>query len=533
MKSKSCAYSATTYVLLGATGVVSFLLPESLVVQSAEAQAAPDSYTLRGVVRDFLSTHPDFGLSSTPSLSAIAGNVDPYLGPDGQPLAQSKVQSHGDNGLSTANVTVSKWSFDGGGAMANDNKGGHDGTLMNGPTRTKGIFGKAMSFDGVDDYVEVPHHADFLVDEAVVTFWFNAADVNPKQGLVSKDSTGNDTGGHFLILLENGRIRWRLQTTTSSYWAESPVGSVVPDTWHHVAASFSTDGMKLFLDNVEVDSDLSVTTGLGTSSGGAGNHEPWAFGVNTWASADLSNSGWIEPFNGMLDEIQIFTGVIADTEYKSTGGYLVGDHWKNGNGDNIAPHVYGEAWCDDGSSPAPCFDPSTDIAGTPGNTDSGKMSTTESFDEWFTDIMGVNMSTQHTIDMVKDGSGIYEFSDFSFDPINGALLGNEGDSNNANFTYAIEATFTYEQCTGQFFEFQGGDGAWLYLDGRLALDMGGIATNNHQLIELDRLCLQDGQDYSFHFFYANRQANPSEFTLRTNVWLRQGPLVMLLTVPYD
>ena len=73
-----------------------------------------------------------------------------------------------------------------------------------------------------------------------------------------------------------------------------------------------------------------------------------------------------------------------------------------------------------------------------------------------------------------------------------------------------------------------------FFDGRLALDMGGIAANNHQLIELDRLCLQDGQDYSFHFFYANRQATASEFTLRTNIWLRQSPgQLLMVTQPFD
>ncbi|MHC5024035.1 MAG: fibro-slime domain-containing protein [Planctomycetota bacterium] len=499
----------------------------------AMGQSTPASYTLTGVVRDFLESHPDFGVVPMAGFGSGAGSVDPDLGPDGVPNALNNVQSHGTNGVSTANVTVSNWSFDGGGATADDNKGGHDGTLLNGAVRTKGKFGKAMEFDGVDDFVEVPHHADFLVDEGTVTFWFNAQNSTSTQGLVTKDSTNYDTGGHFSVFVENGKVRWRLQSTSATYFIESPAGSIKPDEWHHVSASFGSLGMRLYLDGTLVDTNAAYTGGLGPSSGGAGNFEPWAFGVSTWNSADLSTTGWTQPFAGMIDQVQIFTGQIADTEYRTTGGYVVANQWNNASGDNIAPHLYGDAWCTDGSTPAPCFDPSGDTAGLVGPSSDGGISTTESFDDWFTDVLGVNVSSYHTINMVKDGSGVYEYSNLAFYPIDDQLFGNEGGPHNSFFTYVIEAEFTYEECTGQFFEFLGGDGAWLYLGGKLALDLGGMASNSGQYIELDRMCLQDGQNYSFHFFYANRQTFLSEFTLRTNVWLRQSAAMQMVSGPYD
>ena len=50
------------------------------------------------------------------------------------------------------------WFDDGVGTTAADSSGyKNNGTLTNGPMWVAGKFGKAMQFDGVDDYVTVPH----------------------------------------------------------------------------------------------------------------------------------------------------------------------------------------------------------------------------------------------------------------------------------------------------------------------------------------------------------------------------------------
>ena len=53
---------------------------------------------------------------------------------------------------------VAYWSFDeGSGNIAYDASGnGNHGTLINGPKWTQGKIGQALSFDGVDDYVDTP-----------------------------------------------------------------------------------------------------------------------------------------------------------------------------------------------------------------------------------------------------------------------------------------------------------------------------------------------------------------------------------------
>ena len=53
---------------------------------------------------------------------------------------------------------VGLWLFDeGAGDVATDSSGnGNDGVLINEPEWVDGKFGKALRFDGVDDYVDIP-----------------------------------------------------------------------------------------------------------------------------------------------------------------------------------------------------------------------------------------------------------------------------------------------------------------------------------------------------------------------------------------
>jgi fibro-slime domain-containing protein len=385
--------------------------------------------------------------------------------------------------------------------------------LRNGPTWIRdGRFGGAIEFDGVDDLVEVPHDPAFLLDALTVALWFRVDDPLPVQGLVSKDSNTFDDGGHFTIFVTDRKVTWRLQSEAASYSCSSPEGSIQADTWYHVAASFGPGGMELFLDGVLVSIN-PYPGGLGTTSGGTGNEEPWSFGVVQWLSGDHTVDGWLKPLRGAMDDIQVFSTHLTIEDFEQIGGSRVDLEWTDASDREIPPRLAGRNF---GGRPAP-----HDSMGFFGVESGGGISSSTTFDRWFRDVLGTNMSTVRNIVLTRNEEDVYEFLTDAFYPLDGDLLGNEGDPHNYYFTYAFTTTFDYHPGSGQFIEFEGGDGAWMFIDGRLVMDLGGVESSVRQYVEMDRLGLRAGaaNPHTVRFFYAHRSAGESVFRLRTNIEL--------------
>ena len=199
-------------------------------------------------------------------------------------------------------------------------------------------------------------------------------------------------------------------------------------------------------------------------------------------------------------------------------GYKVDTDWQDVDGNKIAPHLYTPALGDD--------------AGVSGVTSSGGVTSPATFYQWHRDILGVNMSAPVDIVMTDDGSGVFEFSTGDFDPLNGILYGNEGEPRNMNFTFSVVANFTYDAFGDQFFEFQGGDGVWIFVNGKLLIDLGGVDSNGKQYGDVSRLGLVHGDQYEVKLFYANR-GKDKKFSFWTNVFLSPGALEGTPTGTFD
>jgi hypothetical protein len=193
------------------------------------------------------------------------------------------------------------------GVIAVDVDAGNNGTYQNGVLLNQlaacSDTGNAVYFDGVDDFVEVPHSPDYLIDEGTVSFWARADAVGTQQGLFSKDSTGFDTGGHLtFLILPGGVIQVRLQTTTGDNFVNS--APIAAGNWVHVAFTWGPAGMALYIDGGAPVTNPYIG-GLGVTSGGTGNFEPIVFGANSWTSDDLLATPTTEFFAGFMDDVQI------------------------------------------------------------------------------------------------------------------------------------------------------------------------------------------------------------------------------------
>jgi len=89
---------------------------------------------------------------------------------------------------------------------------------------------------------------------------------------------------------------------------------------------------------------------------------------------------------------------------------------------------------------------------------------------------------------------------------------------NYGFTMKIQATFEY--IPGQYFEFFGDDDVWVFINNRLVVDIGGQHRQVLGAVDLDTLGLEEGKNYSFHIFYAERHTSESNFMMRTSIDLK-------------
>ena len=145
------------------------------------------------------------------------------------------------------------------------------------------------------------------------------------------------------------------------------------------------------------------------------------------------------------------------------------------------------------------------------------------FDMWFRDTPGYNVSIPYTITATETspGSGVYDYQNFNFFPIDGQLFGNQGSNHNYSFTYELPTMFTYTP--GQSFSFTGDDDVWVFIDGKRVIDLGGVHGGESASVNLDTLGLTVGNGYSLNFFFAERHTVASNLRFETSIPLQTQP----------
>jgi len=142
----------------------------------------------------------------------------------------------------------------------------------------------------------------------------------------------------------------------------------------------------------------------------------------------------------------------------------------------------------------------------------------ESFAQWYRDTPGVNLPIEITIPL-QPVADSFEYSNQAFFPLDGLGFGEQGRKRNYHFTTEIHTSFLYRG--GEQFTFSGDDDLWIFVNGKLALDLGGTHSPQMGTVDFDAqaalLGITPGQSYKLDIFHAERHTTASNFKIRTNI----------------
>jgi hypothetical protein len=156
---------------------------------------------------------------------------------------------------------------------------------------------EAMSFNGTDAYVDA---GDFSLNasEGTVSAWIKSTNTSAFQMII-----GKTTGG-----AGNDQLQFRTESTTEKvrvtlfYSGGATIldstATVLDGNWHHVAFTYSSSGMNIYIDGSASGSNTTNVTPLSTST------ESFMIGARKISAPNSF-------FNGEIDEVAVFNTVLS------------------------------------------------------------------------------------------------------------------------------------------------------------------------------------------------------------------------------
>jgi hypothetical protein len=280
---------------------------------SGEASDSQVEYGPTTAYGSVTSLDPALVLSHAQTASGLAAGTL-YHGRARSRDAAGNLAVTGDFTFTTTTVTVPAsgpvgfWTLDEpSGSLAADSSGnGGNGTLLNGPLHVPGRLGAALSFNGADQSVSVPHAAVLDAYPLTVSVWVSTT-ASTLSGLVNKYFPASFSG--YQVFTNGGSLcAWYFRDASNYVWDGTGCTLATPGfndgQWHHVAFIVDASGGRLFVDGaLRASQPWTGTPGATTTTQGL--------------SLALYPGTALPCLPGQLDDVRIYNRALSSSDVSS------------------------------------------------------------------------------------------------------------------------------------------------------------------------------------------------------------------------